>query len=225
MHKLLSMALLGLFLLSGCASLVSGTTQRVTFQSIPDDALVTLDELVSHMKRGGNRYIISSSRIMGKTPFTSQLDREDGRTVTFSKEGYQSVTVNLTTVTNGAFWGNILSGGLAGSSTDSVSGAIHEYEPSHYMVSLVPLKSSAIEGSTRYSQRDKLRAFVLIRYASLIDALSTGHGEDLSALLSMLHIETENEADATRALLAMALVIPDRAAFATTVTARYMPER
>ena len=223
MKTILNGLMIGLIiLLAGCASLVSGTTQRVTFQSIPDEALVTLDERVSSIKRNGYRVIQDASRIMGKTPFTGQLEREDGRSMTFSKEGYRSVTVELTTGTNSAFWGNILSGGFAGSTTDSVSGAIHEYEPSHYMVTLVPLQSSAIEGSTRYSQRDQARSFIVLRYASLMTDLSKDGGEDLSALLSMMHIEDGKKAEAKRTLLAMAQGQPDRAAFATTVTERYM---
>lgn len=224
MRTMIAGLMIGLALMvAGCASIVSGTTQRVTFQSIPDEALVTLDELVSNMqKRNGLRFIKSAARVMGKTPFTGQLEREDERSVTFSKDGYQSVTVKLTTVTNGAFWGNILSGGIPGSSTDTVSGAIHEYEPSHYMVSLVPLQSSAIEAPTLYSQRDKVRAFVLMRYASIMADLSTGTGEDLSALLTLLHIDKTRQPEAQRVLHAMAQGQPDRAAFATTVAERYM---
>lgn len=243
MHRMLAGMLLGIVsMLSGCASLVSGTTQAVTFQSVPDDVIVTLitkspDEQYwkeKSSRRGssatGNQEVILDpdsmmglSRILGKTPFTSQLERADRRYVVFSKEGYTSVAKQLTTGTNGAFWGNILSGGLPGSSTDSVSGAIYEYEPSHYLVTLTPLHSSAIESPMLYSQREKIRAFALLRYANILSDLSAGHGEDVSALLTMLGIEANKESEARHRLQAMADAQPgNRALFATQATDRYL---
>lgn len=234
MKTMINGLMIGLIImLGGCASLVSGTTQAVSFQSVPDDVTVTLitrspeDQYWGEKGRKHDPTIdpdgmMGGSRILGKTPFTAQLERSAKRFVVFSKPGYRSAARQLTTGTTGAFWGNILSGGLAGSSTDTVSGAIYEYEPSHYLVTLTPLTSSAVEGSTLHSQTEKIRAFVLLRYASLLGDLSTGRGEDLSALMSLLRIDSGKEAEARHALTGMALAQPDRAAFAATVTERYM---
>lgn len=240
MRTTLSFAMISLVMMCmGCASLVSGTTQAVSFQSVPDEVTVTLitrgpEEQHWRERQSTSRptskpdptldpdNMMEASRILGKTPFTAQLERGERRYVVFSKVGYKTVAKELTTGTTGAFWGNIISGGVAGSTTDSISGAIYEYEPSHYLVTLTPSPASAIEAPTLYSQGDKVRAFVLMRYASIMADLSTGRGEDLQALLSMLHIADGKKEEAQRALLAMAQREPDRAAFAALVTEIYL---
>jgi hypothetical protein len=60
--------------LYGCASIISGTTQEMTFQSNPDDVLVTI-----------------SGKVVGKTPTTVQLDKKSGQSVVFSKSGYKPI--------------------------------------------------------------------------------------------------------------------------------------
>jgi len=62
-----------LALIGGCATIVSGTTQEVSFQSNPEGAKVTV-----------------SGRVIGKTPVTLQLKREKGQSLAFEKEGYEA---------------------------------------------------------------------------------------------------------------------------------------
>jgi len=108
-----------LLVLSACATFVDGTTQAVTFQSSPSDAEVLIN-----------------GAVVGTTPFTIVLDREDGTQLTVRKDGYETVSMELNTALNSSFWGNILIGGVIGSTTDSATGASREYVPGIHMINL-----------------------------------------------------------------------------------------
>jgi hypothetical protein len=216
-------------LFGGCATILDGSTQEMSFQSSPDSVVVTLTrtvKVVTQMSTDRNRPTQYTSheetRVLGKTPFTLQLDRAQDQSVAFSKDGYKPVTMKLTTTTNGAFWGNILFGGLPGSTTDSMSGAIYEYAPSQLFVTLNPDTSTAIDQGTGQPQRDKALAFIVRRYPSLMANLSQGNGEDWSALRSLLRIEQGQESDALKKIRALAMVYPDAAAFANHVSDLYL---
>lgn len=130
--------------------------------------------------------------------------------------------MKLTTTTNGAFWGNILFGGLPGSTTDAMSGAIYEYAPSQLFITLNPEMSTTIDQGTGLPQRDKALAFIVRRYTSLMADLSKGIGEDWSALKGLLHIGQGQEAEARQKIQALAMVYPDIAVFATHVSDLYL---
>lgn len=97
------------FFFYGCASIISGSKQQMTFQSTPEGATVSVN-----------------GRLVGKTPISIQLDKKSGQSLEFKKDGYQPVTMELTTHLDGWFWGNIILGGFIGSTTDGISGAFHE---------------------------------------------------------------------------------------------------
>lgn len=229
-HLLLPLLLL---LGAGCATITSGSTQQISFQSVPDDAVVTLIRMVPNPEayhggksRTGGPVLppIQETRVLGKTPFTLQLDRADGQTVTFSKAGYTPMSVPLSTGTNPAVWGNILIGGLFGTTTDSMSGAIYEYVPNQYLITLHPLQTSAIEHSQGLSPQDAARRFLIHRYPALMSDLSRGMGEDLRAVFTVLRVPPQHEADTQVALVALAQRHPDVGAFATEVARRYLRE-
>src|SRR5690348_13760744 len=113
----------------GCATMIDGTTQELSFQSNPENVTVTYLHRVrdSNTEDGWK----DDTRILGVTPLTLQMDREAGHSsVVFSKEGYKPVTMKLVSQTNANMWGNILLGGLPGTITDSLTGAIYEYSTS-----------------------------------------------------------------------------------------------
>jgi len=101
------LAVVFLLVLSGCASIVSGPTQELTFQSEPEGATVS-----------------TNGRPLGKTPLTVQLDKKSDQTLKFELEGYKTITMPLTTTLDPWFWGNIVLGGFIGSTTDGLSGAV-----------------------------------------------------------------------------------------------------
>jgi len=112
---------------SGCASIVSGTDQNLSFNSEPDDATVTV-----------------AGRVVGKTPLSVQIDKDENLAVTFEKDGYKTFSTQLSTTMDSWFWGNIVIGGVFGSTTDGMSGAMNEFSPDQYFVTLVPEKPFGI---------------------------------------------------------------------------------
>lgn len=210
-----------ILLTSGCATIMDGSTQAVTFQSNPDEVLVTLVT----RERGGdpeNPVWHDAFRALGKTPLTIQLDRGAGKSVVFSKSGYKPLTIALTTGTNPNFWGNIMFGGFFGSTTDSASGAITQYEPSQYFLTLVAATSTPIDAATLTSDREKAKDFIVRRYTPLMADLSRGAGEDLKATLKLLSIPPEQEADALRKMRALSQVYGDAPMYADRVIELYL---
>jgi hypothetical protein len=119
-HRLLLVA--GLLALQGaCATIVKGTKQLVTVDSNVREADVVVNGVT-----------------VGKTPFNGPIPRGSSTQVTVKKDGFYPKTITLATQTETAFWGNILTGGVLGSSTDSGSGAMHKYSPATFQVDLTP---------------------------------------------------------------------------------------
>jgi len=207
-------------MLGGCSTMMSGATQEVSFQTSPEDVVVTV---TARVRGDGPEYAWhDTSRILGKTPLTLQLDKADGQSVVFSKDGYKPVTMKLTTTLDSWFWGNIVFGGVIGSLTDSMSGAVNEYSPSQFFVTLTPDGVSRIENSTLKSQRDKAKEFIVGRYTNLMTNVSQGGGEDFNALMVLLKIEKTQQADALRKIRALFEVYTDAPAFADHVIALYL---
>ena len=92
-----------LILSSSCATIMTGKTQEVTFDSEPQGAEVAVN-----------------GRVIGKTPTTIQLDKKKDQTVSFKLEGYKTRTRTLETKLNAWFMGNIVLGGFIGSTTDGI---------------------------------------------------------------------------------------------------------
>lgn len=94
--------------LSGCASIISGKTQTMTFQSTPELSDITI------LNRDGKKIHV------GKAPVTVSLNRGAGffvperYTVIFEKEGYEKKEITVSSSLNGWYVGNILFGGILG---------------------------------------------------------------------------------------------------------------
>lgn len=126
---------LALPLFAACSTIASGTTQEMTFQSSPDDVVVTLTTPDTSDPTKTQK---KDTRILGRTPLIVEIDRGDDQTVTFSKAGYKPIQLELTTEHNPWMAGNIFIGGVFGSTTDIMSGAAYEYVPDRYFVTLMP---------------------------------------------------------------------------------------
>ncbi len=177
-ERLVLIAFLPLVTIWGCASIIEGRTQAVTFNSEPSGAKVVINGIP-----------------MGVTPATITLKKSeyDNANVVFKMDGYQDQQANLHTKVTGWFWGNVISGGLLGSATDAISGAMWEYSPDKYMVTLPPQKASAAE-MARWQYANNVRKFLLFSHEQLAFDLARGQGEYLSSVLSMLSI-TEDGRD------------------------------
>ena len=136
---------------SGCASIIDGSTQVVSFNSNPDTA----------------RVVVNGAEL-GTTPLSTQIKRKSDTVVLFRKDGYADQTITLQTKLNPWFWGNILIGGFLGSTTDGISGAVRKYAPNSYYVTLHPTEpprpiAAGIPGDRVAAVRD----FVLVNFDSL----------------------------------------------------------
>ena len=108
-----------MLVLSGCSTVVNGTTQTISINSDIPGADVEIN-----------------GQVVGKTPFTGVIKRGKNTQIKISKQGYDVVVISPETGIATAFWGNILIGGFTGSTTDGVSGAVHEYKPNTFFVNL-----------------------------------------------------------------------------------------
>ena len=175
---------------SGCATIIDGSSQPVTFNSSPN----------------GARIYVNGMEI-GTTPLIMPVKRSKTTTILAKKNGYEDQQLLLQTKVNTYFWGNILSGGLYGSTTDYASDAMIEYSPNMYYITLnpIPLLQSngggfAVErgARTRIEQvgmrtERQVRTFILRYHADLTDDISRGQGEYLSSLYTMLHLPESGE--------------------------------
>lgn len=111
-NKIISCALAVTFLMSSCATIVSGSKQNVKFSSNPSTATIFIDEVE-----------------VGKTPFEIKLARKSEHSVMLKLEGYQTYQTKLTKKFNAWFLGNILIGGLIGIIIDPITGAMYNLTP------------------------------------------------------------------------------------------------
>ena len=186
-----------LILFTGCASIVSGRHQSLTFSSSPDDALVTVD-----------------GKPLGKTPLSTQMERTGkDQIVTIQKEGYKPSTFQLKSTVNGWFFGNLIFGGLFGMSTDSSTGALYAYSQDMYNVSLTPLGASTPPPSA------EVKTFVITNYKSITEELNTKPDQYLKALFTLLKVKSEQEADYTQKIKTLADENKDIVGFADKVAA------
>ncbi|WP_336017875.1 hypothetical protein [Acinetobacter lwoffii] len=126
MKKLITASLIAASVtMTGCASIISGSTQTLTFKSVPEQASISITN-----KAGEKVHT-------GVTPATVTLKRGNGffqpaaYDVTFKKEGFQTKTVQVTGTVNGWYVANIIFGGLIGLLiVDPATGAMYTLNPS-----------------------------------------------------------------------------------------------
>jgi hypothetical protein len=188
-------------LILGCATIVVGDKQSLTFDSEPAGA-----------------QIIINGKPEGVTPATITIKKSDyqNATVVFKKEGYTDQQATLHTKTTGWFWGNILIGGLFGSTTDSSTGAMLEYEPAKFFVTMPPAKASLNE-MARLDYQNRVRAYILFSHQHLVSDLAKGSGEHLSSLYVLLGLTEARQQGALRELRTLAAISDNAPAFAETV--------
>lgn len=115
--KLLITAL-AITLLASCATVFSGTTQLLTFDSSPQGADVYVDNM-----------------LLGTTPFEFEAKKNKYRSFRIEKDGYKTIqrviTKSFDPVTLlSVFWDY--------STTDAISGAMYEYDQGSFYVELQP---------------------------------------------------------------------------------------
>lgn len=112
------------FVITGCATIFTGTQQDILVTSSPASAKVSI-------KANNGMEVFN-----GTTPATVKLPKKREYAVTISMDGYQSVTLPISQSFQALYLGNIICGGLIGLVIDAVNGAMWTLEPSMVSVSL-----------------------------------------------------------------------------------------
>ena len=122
-------------LTTGCATIVSKSTQTMMLTSVPDGATVRITN-----KSG---VAVNSS----STPSTVTLKKGRGYfkpetyTLSFSKEGYKPVDITVRGSVNGWYFSNLIFGGLIGLlAVDPATGAMYTLQPKEVAATLDTLK-------------------------------------------------------------------------------------
>jgi PEGA domain len=108
-------------ILSGCATMVHGTTERVQLESSPAGAEVIIDD---------SRHVI--------TPASVKLARGSPHHLVFRKSGYEDAKADLTSSLSGWMLGNLVAGGLVGAMIDATNGAGHKLSSDSVNMTLLP---------------------------------------------------------------------------------------
>lgn len=125
MARVLAYASLAL-LLSSCATILTGTTDEVKFDSVPSNAKLTV-------KTDFNGTPVYN----GATPATVELKRKHSYRAELELPGYEPVSVLIDTEFNGWTLLNIICGGIIGLAVDAVTGAFWWLDTEHVAVRLV----------------------------------------------------------------------------------------
>lgn len=140
---------------SGCTTVTRGTKDVLVVESDPSGADVAL-----------------SNGLRGQTPTSFELPRKNALTVTVSKEGYETVTVNVTPKVVGAggagMAGNVILGGLIGAAVDAGTGAMKDLKPNPVRVTLVKLAGDEPAPNPAVSLEQSLRELEDLRAKELL---------------------------------------------------------
>lgn len=105
---------------TSCATILTGTKDKITFNSTPEGAKV--------FHKGIEKCT---------TPCTAEIPRSlSKQMVTFEKEGFSSKEVKLTKTFNAVTLVNILLGGAIGVGIDAATGSLTKYSPKAYKAEL-----------------------------------------------------------------------------------------
>ena len=121
MRKIILFSVLSLsILLTGCATIVSSSKQKVSFTSTPAKATVFVNNIN-----------------LGVTPFVAKLKRSvKTHNVKIVLDGYKPYETKLTRKFNGWYIGNIAFGGFIGLIVDASTGAMYKISDSEVNVAL-----------------------------------------------------------------------------------------
>lgn len=132
---LLTLTLASAFL-TGCATIVKGTTQVIPVSSDPTGARISVDGAPA-----------------GTTPATVTLSRKQNHMIVIEKEGFAPESVAVTKSMGGAVAGNIIAGGLIGWGVDAMTGAQYNLAPNTVNVRL-STKTDQVAAATTNKTKD-----------------------------------------------------------------------
>lgn len=132
----LAAALIGAMTLSGCASIVNGTTQIVSVETMAQGAALAGANCKLQNDKGV--YFVT-------TPGTVSVRRAYGdMMVSCEKAGVPTGTASFKSHTKGMVAGNIIFGGVIGAGVDVASGAAYDY-PTLFQVNMSDIVDNALQ--------------------------------------------------------------------------------
>lgn len=137
-----------LLLLTGCASVFKGTDQVLTITSDPDGATVRID-----------------GKPVGVTPLSTKVKKNSADSIMIEKDGFRTETMPLEKKFDGV---TLLSIFWDLGTTDFVTGAAYEYQPSTYHFKMKKdAKWTSNFGRLDRNLEEELSSFVLINFYNL----------------------------------------------------------
>ena len=119
---------------AACASIMSGTGQKLNIASEPAGAAVLVD-----------------GDAIGNTPVVTKLSRNEQHTITVKLDGYQPFELRTKRHMNGWLIGNVVFGGPLGIIIDVVDGAAYKLTPKEIAAQLGRVSADAkVENGTLY---------------------------------------------------------------------------
>jgi hypothetical protein len=186
-------------LLGGCATLITGTSQKVIFDSSPPGAEVVVNGVAS-----------------GVTPTTVVIHRDGETVVTFRKAGYEPQAMPLPTGIEPAFWLDIVLLSPIGIAVDLSDRADLEFSQDDYLATLRQ------PGSDPAAQREKeIRDYIGGNYGALGHEVPKLEGEHLDHLVDMLYIAPEMRSKALKILQGVYYLNHSESAFADAVVMKF----
>ena len=154
-------------IISGCASIIDGKEQVLTFNSEPENATV----------------IISGKKI-GRTPVSVPIRRDKNLVLEITKEGYKPYKQQVPTTTNPWVFGNVIFGlsGLISTTIDNANGAMTEFSSDQFFVTLTPNNQFSSSASTSR----KIKEFIIAFGDSIKLELANNGGEKTNSLVSLI---------------------------------------
>lgn len=127
--------------LSSCASLFTKSSKEVSFRGIPGTTIVDDKKNTLIAEVGSNGF--------GKAKIKKQLK---SKTIRAENDGYYPQKYELGTKIQGAFWGNIILGGIPGMAIDAATGKMMTWKDNMIDVTLKPLPAKEPEVVATESQ-------------------------------------------------------------------------
>jgi hypothetical protein len=127
-------------LLPGCASIVNGANQKVSLDSIPPGAHVTISAIE---KSTGQPETTGAPR---STPTTVELSRSKVYRLLFRGAGFPDREVTLGQSVSGWVWGNLIFGGL-GFLIDMGTGGMNKLVPEPVVVDMASGKVRGVDAA------------------------------------------------------------------------------
>jgi uncharacterized protein YceK len=121
-------------LLSGCATLFTGTDANVKVTADPGTANAVI-------KTQGGQVVYD-----GAVPATVKLPKKNSYTVEITQAGYKTQTVFISQGVTGWFWGNLCLGGVVGMLIDWGTGGMWDLHPSQIDAKLAMAKVDGVDG-------------------------------------------------------------------------------